>query len=104
MRADNAMAESVQASNGEHIQMYAKTSILCEERTGCYCAVPLTGARLGGLASRISECSRCQAEYQDSGFTDKETMDLTDTNKTSERRLFNGDSTLHQERTFPLSF
>lgn len=28
---------SVKASNGEHIQMYAKTSILCKEWAGCYC-------------------------------------------------------------------
>lgn len=37
MSADNAATESVKASNGEHILMYAKTSILCEERAGCYC-------------------------------------------------------------------
>lgn len=37
IRADNAVTESVKASNGDHIQMYAKISILCEERTGCYC-------------------------------------------------------------------
>lgn len=36
MSTDNAATESVKAS-GAHIQIYAKTTILCEERTGSYC-------------------------------------------------------------------
>lgn len=32
--------------------------------------IPLTAARLWGLASMIAECSGCQAEYQDREFTD----------------------------------
>lgn len=33
--------------------------------------IPSTGARLWGLASMIAECSGCQAEYQDSEFTEE---------------------------------
>lgn len=33
--------------------------------------IPLTGARRWGLASMIAECGGCQAEYQDSEFTDE---------------------------------
>lgn len=37
MSAVNAATKSAKASNREHIQIYAKASILCEQRTGCYC-------------------------------------------------------------------
>ena len=60
--------------------------------------IPLTGARLWGLALMIAECSGCQAEYQDSEFTDtrsEETMALTDTNKTLKSPPVKGDATLN---------
>lgn len=76
---------SVKASNGEHIQMYAKTSILCEEWAGCYCNTfdwcQNVGIGLGDSSSAVDARPNTKTVNLQKMQTE-ETMALTDTIET----------------------
>lgn len=100
MSADNAVTESVKAPNGEHIQNCAKTSILCEERTGCYCNTfdwcQTVGIGLDDSWSAV-EARRNTKTVNLQAMQTEETMALTDTNELLTIHLFKGDTTLNHK-------
>lgn len=99
MSVDNAVTESVKVPNGEHIQNCAKTSILCEERTGCYCNTFDWCQTVGiGFDDRSAVDARLNTKTVNlQTMQTEETMALTDTKEPLKIHLFIGNTAFNHK-------